>query len=92
MLNDQELARLTEWFVNAEIPHGMFFDNGSRWCGRCHHTVHNLQCNSVVFTGVDKVCPDCHAVWPEFVHMYQNALMMGDEDAEFEMPPLQLIQ
>jgi hypothetical protein len=48
--------------------HGQKFDNGSRWCANCEKTVAVGNHVSGVFGGYsNKICPECSAVWPEYV-------------------------
>ena len=72
---------LAEAFAEMPTPHGVWFDDNRRWCGRCETPV--LTCEAVEGNPwADKICQRCTSIWPEFSDLYQLQLLMQDEDDE----------
>jgi len=75
MIDKEEMIKL---FVDFGIPHGVTFDNGSRWCEICDKT---QPVESDSENGWDhKMCRECSCVWPEYAQEVVSALMNGDAD------------
>ena len=70
---------LANIFLTQPIDHGTKFDNNKRWCGVCNQT--QPQCNaSKIDYWADKMCPNCTAVWPEYVKNFYQAVQTQDEE------------
>lgn len=62
--------------------HGQTFDDGSRYCLNCDKTVakgHNASSKFGLYS--NKICPECSAVWPEYV---DDFLADFNEDANIQ--------
>jgi len=68
-------TKIIEYFTNMETPHGTVFDDHRRWCGGCERPVLSCEpCEELPWA--DRICPDCRAVWPEYVDDY---ILASDE-------------
>ena len=72
---------LIEMFNEIGIRHGETFDDGRRWCGVCE-IPRFARPKEAIVTWMDKVCPDCHAVWPE--HVEECIAGIVDDDDELD--------
>jgi len=69
---------LAKEFIESDIVHGQWFDDGRRWCCICQTT--RFMCEPVAGdVWADKTCPECTGLWPEFVEMVINNLIDDDE-------------
>ena len=76
---DDDLRKvLAKEFIESDIIHGQWFDDGRRWCCVCQAT--RFMCEPVEKdVWADKTCPECTGLWPEFVEMVINNLIDDDD-------------
>jgi hypothetical protein len=70
--------QLIELFSQMDVPHGIRFDDGRRWCGICQHPRFSCTPGEAV-TWTEKACPECSGLWPEYAMEFVHG-MQTDED------------
>jgi hypothetical protein len=78
--------QMIDLFTDGDVPYGVPFDDGRRWCGICQHP--RLSCApGEAKTWKEKACMECSGVWPEYGSEFVYE-MQTDEDFMDNFPDM----
>lgn len=80
-MTGSDRSEIIEMFDDLGIQHGERFDDGRRWCGVCENP--RLACiTEAVSSWKDKVCGECHAVWPEHIEEFMAGIIEDNDELD----------